>query len=139
MEKKQDKDLIQFLRQRYQIEDRANGYATGDYKKRHNMIGIYQTTHPEHVAKEIKKPAAMVSGAESIPFCTSRISCTLRKHIPFQDGNGRTGRIILFKECLKKEILPAIIEDSNRMEYLESLKQYREEKDSTRLAALFDR
>lgn len=36
------------------FEDRANVYDIGDYKKRPNMIGIYQTTHPEHVAKEIE-------------------------------------------------------------------------------------
>ena len=45
---------------------------------------------------------------------------------PFQDGNGRTGRMILFRECLRHNISPLIIEDAHRPKYLEALKEYRE-------------
>ena len=45
---------------------------------------------------------------------------------PFQDGNGRTGRLILFRECLRNDIIPFIIEDKNRNEYIEALKSARE-------------
>lgn len=45
---------------------------------------------------------------------------------PFQDGNGRTGRLILFRECLRNDIVPFIIEDKNRNEYIEALKGVRE-------------
>lgn len=121
------------------FEDRANGYAIGDYKKRPNMIGIYQTTHPEHVAKEIANLLQWYQEHKVSLSVLAEFHARYESIHPFQDGNGRTGRIILFRECLKNEILPVIIEDSNRMEYLESLKQYREEKDSTRLAALFDK
>ena len=44
---------------------------------------------------------------------------------PFQDGNGRTGRLILFRECLKAGLTPVIIEDMFRMEYIEGLKEFR--------------
>lgn len=58
---------------------------------------------------------------------------------PFQDGNGRTGRMILFRECLKNRIIPVVIEDANRNEYLESLKEYREEKKLDKMTGLFEK
>ena len=56
---------------------------------------------------------------------------------PFQDGNGRVGRLIMFKECLKYQISPFIIEDKNRPGYLEALKEYRQTKTVVGLVALF--
>lgn len=58
---------------------------------------------------------------------------------PFQDGNGRTGRMLLFRECLYHGITPFIIEDSNRPEYLDALKMYRQSQDVTALIALFQK
>ena len=58
---------------------------------------------------------------------------------PFQDGNGRTGRLILFRECMKNEIVPIVIEDANRNGYLEALKEYREEKALSKLISLFEK
>ena len=58
---------------------------------------------------------------------------------PFQDGNGRTGRLILFRECLKKGIVPVVIEDANRNEYLDALKEYRKEKSLNKLVRLFEK
>lgn len=58
---------------------------------------------------------------------------------PFQDGNGRTGRIILFRECLRHDISPFIIEDANRPEYLEALKAYRQNGTVTELTTLFQK
>ena len=56
---------------------------------------------------------------------------------PFQDGNGRTGRLLLFRECLCHNITPFIIEDANRPEYLDALKAYRQDQSVTELTALF--
>ena len=55
------------------------------------------------------------------------------------DGNGRTGRILLFRECLRHDITPFIIEDVNRPEYLSALKQYRENRKVDNLTALFQK
>lgn len=55
------------------------------------------------------------------------------------DGNGRTGRLILFRECLRNGIVPVVIEDANRNDYLEALKTYREEKTLDKLVELFDK
>ena len=59
--------------------------------------------------------------------------------VPFPDGNGRTGRLILFRECLKNGVVPVVIEDANRNEYLEALKEYREEKSLDKLITLFEK
>lgn len=58
---------------------------------------------------------------------------------PFIDGNGRTGRLILFRECLRGGIVPVVIEDANRNEYLGALKEYREEKSLEKLIHLFEK
>ena len=47
---------------------------------------------------------------------------------PFQDGNGRIGRIIMFKECLKNNIVPFIIQDADKLFYYRGLKEYKSEK-----------
>ena len=56
---------------------------------------------------------------------------------PFQDGNGRTGRLILFRECLRHGISPLIIEDAHRPEYLEALKEYCQSGTIVKMIALF--
>lgn len=54
------------------------------------------------------------------------------------DGNGRTGRLILFRECLKNRIVPVVVEDVNRNEYMEALKEYRKEEKLDKLIELFE-
>lgn len=53
------------------------------------------------------------------------------------DGNGRTGRLILFRECLKADLMPVVIEDKNRARYIEGLKEYRETGMTSLLEELF--
>jgi len=60
-------------------------------------------------------------------------------NVVLPDGNGRTGRLILFRECLKNGIVPVVIEDANRNEYLKALKEYREEKELNGLISLFEK
>jgi len=59
--------------------------------------------------------------------------------VALPDGNGRTGRLILFRECLKNNIVPVVIEDINRNEYLEALKEYREQRILNKLIELFEK
>ena len=108
------------------FEDRANGYAIGDYKQRPNMVGMYETTPPKEVAEKIEELLEWYhqqpqKDLEVLAEFHARYECI---H-PFQDGNGRTGRLILFRECLKSEITPVIIQDQNRNKYIEGLKEYR--------------
>ena len=121
------------------FEDRANGYAIGDYKQRPNMIGMYKTVRPENVTQEMNVLMGWYFrqkiNLDVLAEYHARYECI---H-PFQDGNGRTGRLILFRECLKNEIVPVVIEDVNRNEYLEALKEHREEKKLDKLISLFEK
>ena len=121
------------------FEDRANGYAIGDYKKRPNMIGTYQTARPEDVKNEIISLLHWYRKQEVNLSVLAEFHARYECIHPFQDGNGRTGRLIIFRECLKNGLIPVIIEDSNRYRYLEALKQYREEKIVKNLVKLFEK
>lgn len=121
------------------FEDRANGYAIGDYKKRPNMIGMYQTIKPEHVESEMETLLEWYDAQRKNISVLAEFHAKYESIHPFQDGNGRTGRLILFRECLRYEIIPPVIEDTNRNEYLEALKKYREEKSLAELVLLFEK
>lgn len=119
------------------FEDRANGYAIGDYKKRPNMIGMYKTTLPSEVNDEMKSLLEWYSGKEKTIETLAEFHARFVSIHPFQDGNGRTGRMILYRESLRYDSLqPFIILDEDRNEYLESLKQYREENKVDKLIEL---
>ncbi len=120
------------------FEDRANGYVIGDYKQRPNMIGIYQTVRPENVAQEMDLLMHWYGSCGiSIPVL-AEFHARYESIHPFQDGNGRTGRLILFRECLRNGIVPVVVEDANRNKYLEALKEYREERHLDKLIVLFE-
>ena len=121
------------------FEDRANGYAIGDYKQRPNMIGMYQTVRPEDVAKEMYLLMEWYDGQAINISILAEFHARYESIHPFQDGNGRTGRLILFRECLKNDVVPVVIEDANRNEYLGALKEYREEKSLDKLITLFEK
>lgn len=121
------------------FEDRANGYAIGDYKKRPNMIGIHQTTLPSQVPDAITELLNWYHAQDVSLETLAEFHARYEIIHPFQDGNGRTGRIILFRECLRHDISPFIIEDANRPEYLEALKAYRQDGNTTALITLFQK
>lgn len=121
------------------FEDRANGYAIGEYKKRPNMIGIYQTVRPENVQDEMNTLLGWYLNQKVTISVLAEFHARYESIHPFQDGNGRTGRLILFRECLKNGIVPVVIEDANRNDYLEALKTYRKEKTLDKLVKLFDK
>ena len=119
------------------FEDRANGYAIGDYKKRPNIIGMYETVLPSKVPKEMDLLLSWYEGQNVTLEVLAEFHVRYENIHPFQDGNGRTGRLILFRECLRNDISPLIIEDVHRPEYLEALKEYRETKSIMKMVLLF--
>lgn len=121
------------------FEDRANGYAIGDYKNRPNMIGMYQTVRPENVVQEMNSLMEWYGNQNVDISVLAEFHARYESIHPFQDGNGRTGRLIIFRECLKNGIVPIVIEDANRNMYLEALKEYREEKKLDKLIILFEK
>lgn len=122
------------------FEDRANGYAIGAYKERPNMVGIYQTAKPGEVAGEIRKLLEWYHGQEVSVETLAVFHARFESIHPFQDGNGRTGRMILFRESLKAEkVNPIIILDEERQQYIAGLREFRETGGTAILAALFQR
>ena len=121
------------------FEDRANGYAIGDYKKRPNMIGIHQTTLPSQVPDAMTELLNWYHAQDVSLKTLAEFHARYEIIHPFQDGNGRAGRIILFRECLRHDISPFIIEDTKRPEYLEALKAYRQNGTVTALTTLFQK
>ncbi len=121
------------------FEDRANGYAIGDYKKCPNMIGINQTVQPENVEQEMHILMGWYNSQKVNISTLTEFHARYECIHPFQDGNGRTGRLILFRECLKNGVVPIVIEDINRNEYLDGLKEFREKNTLSRLTGLFEK
>lgn len=119
------------------FEDRANGYAIGEYKKRANMIGLYETVLPENVPYEMEKLLNWYKNQNISLEILAKFHAKYEAIHPFQDGNGRTGRIILFRECLKNNIIPVIIRDINRNKYIEAMIDYRKNNSVKLLIALF--
>ena len=110
-------------------DSRKDWFAVGDYKKLPNEVGGMPTALPEDVADRMKELLAEYNGKVAVSF-----EDILDFHVkyerihPFQDGNGRVGRLIMFKECLKYNIVPFIIEDNLKMFYYRGLKEWDEEK-----------
>lgn len=104
-------------------------FAVGDYKKRANMVGGRETAKPKEVAVRMK---ALLSQYESQTAVT--INDIIRFHYeferihPFQDGNGRVGRLIALKECLRFGLIPFIIEDAKKIYYYRGLSEWEREK-----------
>lgn len=121
------------------FEDRANGYAIGNYKQRPNMIGMYQTVRPEDVEKEMNVLMGWYFRQKANISVLAEFHARYESIHPFQDGNGRTGRLILSRECLNNGIVPVVVEDVNRNEYLEALKEYQEKKSLDKLTSLFEK
>jgi len=119
------------------FEDRANGYAIGAYKKRPNIVGIYQTAKPENVAAEMQILLDWYENQKVNITVLAEFHARYESIHPFQDGNGRTGRLIIFRECLRNNMIPLVIEDLNRNEYLEALKEYRISSKTTKMGELF--
>ena len=110
-------------------DSRKDWFAVGEYKKLPNEVGGNDTTLPENVADEIRKLLASYNELPSKTFeDIVAFHVAFERIHPFQDGNGRVGRLILFKECLKNNIVPFIIEDNLKLFYYRGLKEWNHEK-----------
>lgn len=120
------------------FEDRANGYAAGEYKNRPNIIGMYETVKPALVAEKMKELLLWYQDEPKTLNTLAEFHARYEAIHPFQDGNGRTGRMILFCECLVNGRMPLIIEDENRNQYLAALNEYRKTGTVDLLVGLFE-
>lgn len=106
-------------------DSRRSWFAVGDYKKMPNEVGGMETALPEEVADRMRNLLTEYN------CCRAKtLNDLIDFHVrferihPFQDGNGRVGRLILFKECLKYSIVPFIIEDDLKLFYYRGLKEW---------------
>ncbi|MGM9576632.1 MAG: Fic family protein [Anaerovibrio sp.] len=122
------KDL-HFILKNGTSDSRKDWFAVGDYKKLPNEVGGMDTTIPEEVANKMKTLLMEYNAKDAKTF-----EDILDFHVkferihPFQDGNGRIGRLIMFKECLKNNIVPFIVDDNLKMFYYRGLKEWDNEK-----------
>ena len=110
-------------------DSRKDWFNVGEYKKLANEAGNMKTSLPKNVQKDMVKLMQWYNSLEKITIENIiefhyRFECI---H-PFQDGNGRVGRIIVFKECLKNNIVPFIILDKDKLFYYRGIKEYKNEK-----------
>lgn len=110
------------------VDSTLDWFAVGDYKRIPNEVGGSETTPPEKVAEAMQTLLTTYNAKKE-----KTIHDIVEFHVhferihPFQDGNGRVGRLILFKECLKYNIVPFIIEDDIKMFYYRGLKEWSRE------------
>lgn len=108
---------------------RQDWFAVGDYKRLPNTVGDMFTAQPEEVAKNMKELLFEYNAKKEKTFDDLldfhyKFECI---H-PFQDGNGRIGRLLLFKECLKYNIVPFIIDEELKLFYYRGLKEWMNER-----------
>lgn len=114
-------------------DSRLDWFAVGNYKKLPNEVGGMDTTAPENVGAEMKKLLAEYNAITRKTFDDLLdFHYRFERIHPFQDGNGRVGRLLLFKECLRNSIVPFIIEDDIKMFYYRGLKEWQNERDYLR-------
>lgn len=110
-------------------DSRKDWFAVGEYKKLPNTVGDILTARPDEVEKKMKKLITQYNAKN-----TKSLDDLLDFHYkfecihPFQDGNGRIGRLLLFKECLKYNIVPFIIDEHLKLFYYRGLKEWENER-----------
>lgn len=107
------------------MDSRKDWFNVGEYKKLANEAGNMKTSSPKQTPKDMQK---LIEWYNSIAEVTIKdiieFHARFEKIHPFQDGNGRVGRMIAFKECLKNNIAPFIILDKDKLFYYRGLKEY---------------
>lgn len=110
-------------------DSQKSWFRVGEYKMLENEVGGMETAKPAQVAQEIKKLLAEYNTKKTITF-----DDILDFHVrfesihPFQDGNGRVGRLIMFRECLKHNIVPFIITEELKLFYYRGIKEWKNER-----------
>ncbi len=120
---------LHFILKRDTKDSTLDWFAVGDYKKRPNVVGGRETSKPKDVPARMK---ALLVGYNAKSEVTIQDIIAFHAEFeqihPFQDGNGRVGRLIALKECLRFNIVPFLIEDSKKAFYYRGLSEWDNEK-----------
>ncbi|MBQ6663278.1 MAG: Fic family protein [Firmicutes bacterium] len=104
-------------------------FAVGDYKKRANMVGGRETSKPAEVPRHMKALLAEYNAKMGIQLeDIVELHAEFERIHPFQDGNGRVGRLVALKECLRHHVMPFLIEDAKKYYYYRGLAEWRTER-----------
>jgi Fic family protein len=105
-------------------DSRKEWFMVGDYKTRPNAIGDTETVAPAEVGREMKKLLDSYNKTRKTFEDVIDFHYRFERIHPFQDGNGRVGRMIMFRECLANDILPFVIDSEHKLFYYRGLKEY---------------
>lgn len=120
---------LHFILKNGTSDSRKQWFNVGDYKKLPNEVGGQETCLPENVNSEMKKLVTSYNNIEKKTFEQILDFHKVFESIhPFQDGNGRVGRLLMFKECLANNIVPFIIDEEHKLFYYRGLKEWNNEK-----------
>jgi Fic family protein len=100
-------------------------FKVGDYKTMPNEVGGIDTTPPSRVSEEMEKLLRRYNQNATVSFEDIIVFHYHFERIhPFQDGNGRAGRLIMFRECLKNNITPFIVDEEHKLFYYRGLQEF---------------
>lgn len=125
-----DELSIDFIKELHKVlktgtsDSRKNWFAVGDYKRLPNEVGGEETCPPEQVAERMEEMLANYQNSKQQFEDILDLHVRFERIHPFQDGNGRVGRLIMFKECLCSGIVPFIITDELKMFYYRGLSEW---------------
>lgn len=103
------------------FEDHANGYPVGEYKNRANQVPDIVTELPQNIPNRIDALIEVYNSGERKLIDIAKFHAEYEHIHPFQDGNGRTGRAVILKQCLDSNIIPVIIADDVKIQYYHAL------------------
>ena len=110
-------------------DSRKDWFSVGAYKRLPNEVGGMETALPEEVAAKMKALLSAYNAKQKVTLADILdFHVKFERIHPFQDGNGRVGRLIMFKECLKHNIVTFIIEDNLKLFYYRGLKEWSKER-----------
>ncbi len=116
----------------------VDNYAViGEFKKEPNYVGDMETAAPAEVGEKLNKLIKYYGNTKLDLYDIAEFHVEYERIHPFYDGNGRTGRLIMLKQCLENNVLPFVIKDENKMFYYLGLKEWQTQHSDERLISVF--